>query len=157
MGRYKIQESSWRENSKDWPNHLTVEIVKLSHKIFFSSYHVTVCTTHSRQQLQMVGRQCTHTVVWKNFKFCRVLGLDQSDLTMGVCFSRFSQLLSAVVQLLLWGRVNSFSRKIFDFCRQLPEMAFFNNFFLFFCENESTLIYMPHKSSRSAAAKSKQI
>ena len=41
----------WRENSKDcWPNHLTVEIVKLSHKIFFSSYHVTVCTTHSRQQ-----------------------------------------------------------------------------------------------------------
>ena len=25
------------------------------------------------------------------------------------------------------------------------------------CENESTLIYMPHKSSRKAAAKSKQI
>ena len=52
----------------------------------------------------------------------------QRDLNMGVCFSHISSLLAAVVQLLLWGRVNSFSHKIFDFCRQLPEteISFFN-------------------------------
>ena len=84
---------------------------------------------------------------------------NQRDLTMGVGFSHISPLLAAVVQLLLWGRVNSISRKIFDFCRQLPEteVAFFNKKFKILCENESTLIYMPHKSSRTAAAKSKQI
>ena len=52
---------------------------------------------------------------------------------MGVRFFPISPLLAAVVQLLLWGRVNSISRKIFDFCRQLPEMevAFFNkNFYV---------------------------
>ena len=56
------------------------------------------------------------------------MGTIQGDLTMGVCFSRISMLLAAVVQLLLWGTVNSFSHKIFDFCRQLPEteIAFFN-------------------------------
>ena len=56
------------------------------------------------------------------------MGTIQGDLTMGVCFSRISMLLAAVVQLLLSGTVNSFSHRIFDFFRQLPEMkiAFFN-------------------------------
>ena len=61
---------------------------------------------------------------------CKVCerGPHYRDLTMGVCFSRILLLLAAVVQLLLWGTVNSFSHKFFDFCRQLPEMeiAFFN-------------------------------
>ena len=78
---------------------------------------------------------------------------------MGVCFSHISLLLAAVVQLLLWGRVNLFSRKIFDFCRQRPEteIAFFNTKEKILCKNESTLTYMPHKSGPTAAAKSKQI
>ena len=77
----------------------------------------------------------------------------------GGVFSHISPLLAAVVQLLLWGRVNSFSRKFFDFCRQLPEteVPFFNKKNSILCEKELTLINMPHKSSRMAALKSKQI
>ena len=73
-----------------------------------------------------------------SFNWTLKLRYNQRDLTMRVCFSRISPLLAAVVQLLLWGRVNLFSHKFFYFCRQLPEMevAFFNTKLRNLCEND---------------------